>query len=143
MDDLCIPQSSGLRGSNHAEIQESKFESLWRRYESLSASNPTLSRSISMDMLTQPDLGGYHSLRPLSESKSVLRRDYTSSPRLNVTTQTKMNPVTHMSSSGREKSYSSTPVTRAIKDKTHQVCLTLTSCFILVCAAWTNMTQQR
>lgn len=123
MDDLCIPQSSGLRGSNHAEIQESKVESLWRRYESFSTSIPTFSKSISMDMLPQPDPAGVNSQRTLFESKNALRRDYTSSPRLNVPSQAKTSPVSHTTSSGRGKGYSSTTtVTKSVKDKSHQVC---------------------
>lgn len=120
MDDLCIPQSSSLRRSNH---DESKVESLWRRYESLSGVNSTLSRSISMDMLPQPDQVGTNSLRVLFESKNALRQDYASSPRLNVTPQAKSSPVSHITSPGREKGYSgATTVTNAKKDKAHQVC---------------------
>ncbi|XP_056598810.1 xin actin-binding repeat-containing protein 1 isoform X2 [Triplophysa dalaica] len=112
-------KTSGLRRSNHAEIQESKVESLWRKYESFSASNPTLSKSISMDMLPQPDPAGANSQRTLFESKNALHRDYTSSPRLNIPPQAKMSPVSLMTSSGREQSYSSTHVTRSMK--THQM----------------------
>ncbi len=141
---VCIPQSSGLRRSNH---EESKVENLWRRYESLSGTNNTLSRSISMDMLPQPDLVGPNAQRVLFESKK-----YSSSPRLNVTPQTKSTPVSHSTSqwkeapAGWEKVYSgATTVTNAKKDKTHQVCVTVTSCFIsvCVCATRTAMTQER
>lgn len=44
---------------------------------------------------------------------------------------------------GWEKVYSgATAVTNAKKDKAHQVCVTVTSCFIsvCVCATWTVMT---
>lgn len=112
-------QSSSLR-PNH---EESKIESLWRRYESLSGVNSTLSRSISMDMLPQPDQMGTNSLRAVFESKNALRQDYASSPRLNVTAQAKSSPVSHITSPGRAKGYSgATTVTNSKKDKAHQVC---------------------
>ncbi|XP_018926264.2 xin actin-binding repeat-containing protein 1 isoform X1 [Cyprinus carpio] len=112
-------KSSGLRRSNH---EENKVENLWRRYESLSGTNNTLSRSISMDMLPQPDLVGPNAQRVLFESKK-----YASSPRLNVTPKTKSSPVSPSASqwreapTGWEKVYSgATTVTSAKKDKAHQ-----------------------
>ncbi|KAI7809280.1 putative GPI-anchored adhesin-like protein PGA55-like [Triplophysa rosa] len=102
----CVDLTDVGREETWSKIQESKVESLWRRYESFSASNPTLSRSISMDMLPQPDPAGANSQRTLFESKNALHRDYTSSPRLNIPPQAKMSPVSHITSSGREKSYS-------------------------------------
>lgn len=139
---FCIPQSSGQRRSNY---EEGKVENRWRRYESLSGKNSTLSRSISMEMLAQPDLVGPNARRALFESKK-----YASSPRLNVTPQAKSGPVSHIASqwreapTGWEKVYSGdTTVTNAKKDKAHQVCVTVTSCFISVCATWAVMTQER
>jgi len=131
MDDLCIPQSSGLRRSNH---EESKVESLWRRYESLSGVNSSFSRSISMDMLPQPEQVGTNSLRVLFESKNALRQDYASSPHLNVTPQAKSSPVSHITSPGREKGYSgTTTVTNAKKDKAHQVCISHVMIYLCLC----------
>ncbi|XP_051554881.1 xin actin-binding repeat-containing protein 1-like isoform X2 [Myxocyprinus asiaticus] len=105
----------------------SKVETLWRRYESLSGANRTLSRSISTEMLPQPDRLGTNAARSLFESKNALRQDYASSPRLNVTPQAKSNPVNHITSprreapTGREKGYSSaTTVTTIKKDKAYQ-----------------------
>ncbi|KAK2901034.1 hypothetical protein Q8A67_009149 [Cirrhinus molitorella] len=109
-------KSSGQRRPNYEESNRR------RRYGSLSGTNSTLSRSISMEMLPQPDLVGHSTRRALFESKR-----YASSPRLNVTQQVKSSPVSHITSqwreapTGWEKVYSGdTTVTNAKKDKAHQ-----------------------
>lgn len=71
-----------------------------------------------MDMLPPPDLKNTNTPMGLFESKS--------SPRLQLTAQAKN------SSTWREKSYSgAAAVTSANKHKAHQVCVAVTSWFIL------------